>query len=398
MTIRVGFPMVGGAAWTGGLNYLINLLAALREYAPEAIEPVLFVEHEAQLPELAPLREWVTLPPVVVTASAGPSRRWRKTFDCLVRQRDVGLENALRGAGVSLVFQHSAWFGLRFGLPTLAWIPDFQHRHLPQMFKRTTWLKRDLGYRGITHSATRLMLSSEDARRDVEQFYPAARGKSRVVSFAVKTDDCADAEAHNALLLRHAIPQKFFYLPNQFWKHKNHRLVIEALALLRTRGVRVNIISSGNMQDARDPAFPASIVQEVRERGLDEQFQFLGMVPRSDIPLLMQAAVAVINPSLFEGWSTVVEEAKSLGVALVLSDLAVHREQAPARARFFDPHDATTLVDALAAEWQNEQGSPGDAALRYQSAKITNEMARAVFARRFAALCAETIHATADGT
>ena len=160
----------------------------------------------------------------------------------------------------------------------------------------------------------------------------------------------------------------------------------------------MNVVASGSMQDARDPAFPASIVQAAREQGLEDQFHFLGLVPRSDIPLLMQAAVAVVNPSLFEGWSTVVEEAKSLGVALVLSDLGVHREQAPARARFFDPRDATALADALAVEWQREQGSASEGALRYKSAKIANEMARAVFAQRFAALCAETIQVTADGT
>lgn len=33
-----------------------------------------------------------------------------------------------------------------------------------------------------------------------------------------------------------------------------------------------------------------------------------------------------VNPSFYEGWSTTVEEAKSIGVPLLLSDIPVHRE------------------------------------------------------------------------
>ena len=61
----------------------------------------------------------------------------------------------------------------------------------------------------------------------------------------------------------------------------------------------------------------------------------------------MRSSVAVINPSLVEGWSTSVEEAKSLRVPLVLSNIPVHREQAIRDAIFFDPHSAAAAAAAL---------------------------------------------------
>jgi len=387
--IRVAFPLVGGAAWTGGLTYLSNLLAALREFAAADIEPVMFVETEADLAGLAPLAGLCALPPIVVERQAGTLRRWRRPLSRLLLQRDAGLERALRGAGVDVVFQHSEWFGFRFGLPTLVWIPDFQHRHLPQMFGGLAWLKRDLGYRGLVRSATRLMLSSQDARQDCERFYPASVGKCSVVPFAVRTGDWADAEALAELRARHGLPERFYYLPNQFWKHKNHRLVIDAVAQLKREGRPICVISSGNMHDGRDPAFPQSIVDHARSVGLIDEFRFLGMVPRDDIARLMQASVAVINPSLFEGWSTVVEEAKSLGVPLLLSNLRVHREQAPALGAFFDPRDVASLADLLGARW-------GGAAqtverIRHDECRQRNEAARAVYALTFAELCRVTL-------
>jgi glycosyltransferase involved in cell wall biosynthesis len=63
----------------------------------------------------------------------------------------------------------------------------------------------------------------------------------------------------------------------------------------------------------------------------------------------MHHAVAFINPSRFEGWSTSVEEAKSMGKQIVLSDIPVHREQAPSRGFFFADNDPRALADSMQA-------------------------------------------------
>jgi glycosyltransferase involved in cell wall biosynthesis len=55
-----------------------------------------------------------------------------------------------------------------------------------------------------------------------------------------------------------------------------------------------------------------------------------------------------VNPSRFEGWSTTVEEAKAVGTPMLLSDIPVHREQAP-HADFFGTDDAAAMADAIAS-------------------------------------------------
>ncbi len=71
----------------------------------------------------------------------------------------------------------------------------------------------------------------------------------------------------------------------------------------------------------------------------------------------MRQALCVLNPSLFEGWSSTVEEAKSLGKSLLLSALPVHREQNRAGTLFFDHQDPEDLAIKLETIWQD--GSPG---------------------------------------
>ncbi|MGO7565077.1 glycosyltransferase, partial [Rhizobium johnstonii] len=81
-----------------------------------------------------------------------------------------------------------------------------------------------------------------------------------------------------------------------------------------------------------------------------EKNEVRGETGTGDLAPLATASMDLLNPSLFEGWSTTVEEALSWGVPLILSDLEVNREQAGEAAVFFDSHDAQALADALAPE------------------------------------------------
>ena len=52
---------------------------------------------------------------------------------------------------------------------------------------------------------------------------------------------------------------------------------------------------------------------------------------------------AVINPSKFEGRSSTVEQAKSLGKIIILSNLKIHKEQNPPMGMYFDEDDHQKL-------------------------------------------------------
>jgi glycosyltransferase involved in cell wall biosynthesis len=146
---------------------------------------------------------------------------------------------------------------------------------------------------------------------------------------------------------RHASGRPYILLPNQFWAHKNHRIVITALKLLRQRNQRVLVLATGPTSDYRNPAYFEELMSYAKDCDVLESFRVLGVISSSEVLALMRHAAAVINPSHFEGWSTSVEEAKALGKTIILSDIKVHREQSPERAIYFDPADAEGLSQAL---------------------------------------------------
>jgi glycosyltransferase involved in cell wall biosynthesis len=172
-------------------------------------------------------------------------------------------------------------------------------------------------------------------------------GNTAVVRFATPIPaDLIDAFPEK-VIQEYQLPPKFFYLPNQFWKHKNHMVVIEALGLLKQQGFDAVVVVTGNPLDPRHPGYVGQLNARIESLGLRDSFRILGLVPRRHVISLMRTCTALINPSFFEGWSSTVEEARVLGVPMLLSDIAVHREQMKNGATYFIADDAKSLAENL---------------------------------------------------
>ena len=93
-----------------------------------------------------------------------------------------------------------------------------------------------------------------------------------------------------------------------------------------------------------------------------DRVRLLGLVPRKDQMQIFRHATLVLQPPLFEGWSTVLEDAKALGRPVLASDIAVHREQfesaGDGTASFFPPTDHEALAAALAVRWRRVPPGP----------------------------------------
>ena len=348
--MRVGFTLIGGRDWTGGYNYLLNLIRVLHRHPDCGVVPVLFVGADVTDEQVAEFLPFLSQAPVrsVVFDRELSNRNLARA--CTLG--DVPAATAeFQRAGIDVVFEAAQFYGWRFPVATLAWTPDFQHRHLPNMFSRHQWVRREIGYRAQVAGGRILMLSSEDARADSERFYPGSAGRTVVVRFAVQPPPLP-APPGPELLAKYALPEQFVYLPNQFWKHKNHAVVIEALALLRQRRSPIVVAASGNPNDTRHVGHYRKLIERVTALGVASDFRFLGMLPYTDVVGLTSLSHALVNPSFFEGWSTTVEEAKSLGAPLVLSGINVHREQAGESAIYFDAHSPASTAEALMTAWE----------------------------------------------
>lgn len=371
-----------GSGWLGGSNYFRSLLQALRAH-PDANGGELVVL--CNRPEV--------LADCIGGAVQVHRADWlnpRSRADYLLNDASNSLLNfnplldlEARRRGADLITHAAAGRGAP--CPVLHWVPDFQHRHLPDFFSAYERWRRDRQLRAAA-TAGHLLVSSEAAAADFRAFFPrqAAYTQVHVLPFlpVLQTDAEAGGSDTAEVCRRHGIYGPFFFLPNQFWRHKNHRVVVKAL---RQLPAQFQVVSTGAIADRRGSQHIRELLAEVEKGALQHRFRMLGVVPREDLLKLMRASTCVINPSLFEGWSTVVEEAKYLGKNLILSDIPVHREQNAEAAHYFPPHDA----DALAVAMQVVLASPGPEAEAGRAAAMRVRFAAGVpaFAARYWNIC-----------
>jgi glycosyltransferase involved in cell wall biosynthesis len=274
-------------------------------------------------------------------------------------------------------------------MPLIAWIPDFQHVHLPQMFSPKELVQRDQAFHRVIDRADRIILSSQPAMDDLARFSPQGAVKGRVLNFVAHLAEGVRDKDPGWVCPYYHLPERFVYLPNQFWAHKNHRLVLDAMEIVLPRIPELTIACTGNTNDWRNPFYFGELLAEVSARGLRDRFVVLGLVPHEHVFVLMRQCLCMLQPSLFEGWSTTVEEIKSLGKGAVISDIEVHRGQDPPQARFFDPQDAKALAGCLEEAWRKGQPGP-DRDLEARAAAELPERSKR-FGRQFLAVVREVV-------
>jgi len=348
--IRVGFWFDYGLVYAGGLNYFRNLLHALRESRAGDIEPVLFMGRDvppALDAELSRVSRLVKLDLLTRgTAQWALHRSLYRSVRC-----QLMVERILRRHRIEVVSHPSMVERLRGDFRLISWIPDFQYLHLPQLFPGLDAARRSEDIRRLHRGSDAVVLSSRDALRDFASIIgEPTPARTHVLPFVSQTKALGDEPAAE-LLRRHGLARRYFLLPNQFWEHKNHRVAFEAVARLKAEGLAVTLVCTGWMNDPRRASRALDCLAFVKREGLQEQIRLLGTIDYADVLGLMRNAVAIVNPSLFEGWSSSVEEAKSLGKPVLVSDIPVHREQAHPQAHYFDPHSVDGLAALMRAAW-----------------------------------------------
>lgn len=378
--IRIGFLGYHFKQWMGGINYYKNLLFAISNSGIGEIEPIVFVGKKTDPYLIETFEPHATI--VRDSMFDRKSLKWclSKVFSHILHSSYM-FNRVFSSHGIDIL-SHANITITGLNCKTISWIPDFQHLHLPDMFPSHQIKHRDSAMKELLRKSDGVIVSSYDAYNDAKEFDPDSISRVHVLQFVSQPSDNAVIEKfgqNESVESRYQLPDRFFYLPNQIWKHKNHIQVFRAVRDLKRQGTPVSVICSGPMDDHRSPEHVENIKKFIKTTGLQNDIRLLGLIDYTDVQYLMRNSVAVINPSLFEGWSSTVEECKSIGKNMVLSDIPVHREQDPPGSVFFDVNDDTHLCAVLKDLWLSDRRVPDvelEDRARDELAERTNEFAR----------------------
>ena len=344
----------GGAGWTGGLYYARNIAFELlqNEYIREHYQVYICCSRK-NTEVFEDLKEKARL--IVSPVNGIISGFVFREFICLTRRINY------------------LYWGFRPviapGTKTIAWIADFQHNHYPEFFTDEENQIRTKQFKQTAGSGSPLVLSSKNAMEDFKRYYSADKHNVYVVPFVsyiepmIRQINGKEEEILGRLSLNGI---RYACVMNQFWQHKNHKVVFEALKLLYNEypDIHLDIVMTGEMSDYRNPEYTRLLKKLSEDSAVKNHIHLLGFINREDQIAVMKNAEFVIQPSLFEGWGTVVEDAKVLNKTILLSDIPVHREQKNDKCLLFDPRNAQELCRMLRNESEKDHFDDTEAGIR----------------------------------
>lgn len=384
MKKKILFNGLGNRGWIGGLYYLKNILFSCLQNPniTDKFDMVVLID-----PEHADIFDSFR------AENLSEELRGRVNVD--IRVYEGTSKWKLMLYEMNLIWLHGMQYcyalelnriGQLFAKKGIFWIPDFQHRTLPEFFKEEELLAKKAKDTQMVMSTNPMVLSSEDAKRDLERFYPDYQCRIEVVHFVSYIEPeiraiTPDMEA--AVAKKFDLNQKYIYLPNQFWQHKNHIVAVKAIEEIKKRGALSDykFVFTGNLEDYRNPAYIDELKEIMNAEKVKDSIQLLGFVDRTEQLCIMKNAKFLVQPSLCEGWGTVLEDAKVLDKTVLLSDIPVHEEQKNAKCKLFDPHNPTALAELMikTAEENDTQDIEAGIANMYREAKEYSKALERVF-------------------
>jgi glycosyltransferase involved in cell wall biosynthesis len=347
--LHICLNMVHDPTWLGGVLYIQNLIKAIAQLPTEETEQIqlslALFKRNARLAEA--VKDLVSQ----VYAGTTAEYVYLKAYKLLAEHVSFVPLKVLNPRSYDFVYPDL--LGARSAYKWGAWVADLQHCHLPNLFSQQQIDARNAELKRMANNAPVIVVSSEMAGADVRDRYPQARDRTMVMHFASFVDPQWYEPDPQITQAKYQLPDRFFLVSNQFWKHKDHSVIIDALAILKQRHIDPTIVCTGTLSDYRNPDYFNQLLVKVERLELKQQFIVLGSIPRNDQVQLMRRCLAVIQPSLFEGWSSVIEDARSLGKPVIASDFPVHLEQNHPNSYFFERSNPEELAELIAQALSN---------------------------------------------
>jgi glycosyltransferase involved in cell wall biosynthesis len=248
-------------------------------------------------------------------------------------------------------------------IPYVMAIHDLQHRlqpEFPEVSANGEWDFREYLFRNGARNATLLVADSEVGKEDILSCYGSygvTSDRVKVLPFLPAPYLATSIFPAERLRIRtiYNLPDRYLFYPAQFWAHKNHARIVQALALLRDEHrLKIPVVFCGSHAgETRQVVFSELHGLSSRLK-LDSQIHYLGYVPEEDMSALYGEALALVMPTFFGPTNIPVLEAWACGCPVLTSGIRGIREQVGDAAVLADPNSAESIAEGIYRLWTDE--------------------------------------------
>lgn len=234
-------------------------------------------------------------------------------------------------------------------VPSVVTLVDIQEVFFPHFFTPWEQWSRLYHHAASSRLANRVVTISEYSKRSITTVHGIADSKV-AVAYPAADEDSEGATAGTPPLPT-SLPERFLLYPANYWLHKNHDRLLQALALARERhGVTLPCVLTGmEVPHGYDPA------AGIARYRLGGSVRVLGYQTKAVMARLYQRATILVFPSLFEGFGLPLVEAMAAGCPIACSRSTSLPEVAGDAAAYFNPAEPSDIATVLMTLWSNSQ-------------------------------------------
>ncbi len=242
-------------------------------------------------------------------------------------------------------------------IPYIMPVHDLQHRlnpQFPEVSADGIWEEREYLYSNAIPNAEAILVDSETGKEDVLQFYPTESNKVKVLPFTPPNylrGDYTEEELSN-IREKYHLPPRFLFYPANFWPHKNHKLIVQALYYIKTyHNLEIPVVFVGSKQVLYSDF--DKVWELVTKYNLEDQVYYLGYVVNKDMGCLYRLAQALVMPTFFGPTNIPYLEAFVLGCPVIGSNIRGIREQVSDAGLLINPNSPEDLAVAILKIWND---------------------------------------------
>lgn len=254
------------------------------------------------------------------------------------------------------IFPSQDSYTFQLDVPALGTIHDLMHRYesrFPEVSKYGQYEYREWLYQNMTMHAKGILVDSEIGKIHVMETYQVSEDKIFVLPYIPPKYiyDFVDGEYRLPDKFLDRLPSKYIFYPAQFWEHKNHESIIEAIHLLKNENIIVNVVFVGTSEgDSRIKVYN-NLQEMIVKYSLQSQIFFLGYVKDEYMPILYKNARALVMPTFFGPTNIPPLEAFVMGCPVAVSNIYGMPNQLKDAALFFDPSSVLEISQCIKRLW-----------------------------------------------
>jgi glycosyltransferase involved in cell wall biosynthesis len=246
--------------------------------------------------------------------------------------------------------------------PVVTTIHDLAFEHLPETFTRRGKAQLRLTVRRTARRAAHILTVSEFSRQDIINTYRLPPDRITVTHNGCEaqfTPSPAAAEEATAIRRKFGIARDYLLAVGSLQPRKNLIRLLRAYTNLRAKQPEFQLQLA---LVGRQLWLYQDVLQEIRQQKFAADIIVTGYVSDEDLPALYRSAVALVYPSLFEGFGLPPLEAMACGTPVLTSNSSSLPEVVGSAALLVDPYDE---ADIAAAMWKLTRDEPLRMQLRH---------------------------------